>query len=78
MDRNGVIRLVVAGGDAESRRSRVDVPLNQRLRESYRAAPARDDDPPDGGAPDASRAGVSAARMAPPVAMAGVRTRRER
>ena len=48
MDRNAVIRLVVAGQSADRRRIPADVQWNRRLREAYRdALPSRESDSPD-------------------------------
>jgi cell division protein FtsI (penicillin-binding protein 3) len=63
MDRDNVIRLVVAGGSLPYR---VDMRENQRLREAYRAAPV-DGDPVD---PDAVRLGARS-RRGPALALAG-------
>jgi len=70
MHRNDVIRLVVSEG------SRADFYLNQRLRESYRAAPQNDDQKDDKDAGDTT-VGARTARFSMPVAMAGMRARRE-
>lgn len=76
MERNGVIRLVVADGAADARRARPDMQQNQRLREAYRAAAGANEnehkeDPSEGAA-----VGARAARFNPPVAMAGTGRKR--
>ena len=76
MGRNDVIRLVVAGGPGGTRRFRTDVPGNQRLRESYRAVPAGEENP--NADAEATRVGMKHSRFDSPVAMAGVRGRKER
>jgi fructose-1-phosphate kinase PfkB-like protein len=70
MHRNDVIRLVVSEG------ARADFYLNQRLRESYRAAPQDGDKKDDNDAGDTT-VGARTARFSMPVAMAGMRARRE-
>jgi cell division protein FtsI (penicillin-binding protein 3) len=77
MDRNGVIRLVVADGSAQSRRPRADMQLNQRLRETYRK-PVEETPPQQGGGSGATTLGMNSSHFNSPVAMAGVRVRRER
>lgn len=77
MDRDAVVRLVVAGGPGDARRLRPDLQLNQRLREAYRASSSANDDG-SSRTPGGTTVGEQASRLTPPVAMAGVRARRER
>lgn len=75
MDRDGVIRLVVAGG-RDRGRARVDMQGHERLREAYRVFPLDREDGP--GASDSMRLGMQSSHVGSPVAMAGVRGRPRR
>jgi len=77
MDRDGIVRLVVADGRVGERRFRPDVEIHERLRESYRDASDRDDGEPGS---DSSQESVGAARVRTDAALAaaGVRGRRQR
>jgi hypothetical protein len=77
MDRDGIVRLVVADGSGGERRIRPDVEIHERLRESYRDASDREDGEPGS---DSSEESVGATRVRPEaaVAAASVRGRRQR
>jgi stage V sporulation protein D (sporulation-specific penicillin-binding protein) len=77
MDRNGVIRLVVAGGPDDARGARADLRLNRRLREAYRAASA-DSSKSGSNASDGTTVGLKTSHFNLPVAMASVPARHNR
>jgi cell division protein FtsI/penicillin-binding protein 2 len=76
MDRNGVIRLVVAGGPDDARGARVDLQMNQHLREAYRAAAGANENEHKEDPSEGTTVGVKTARFNPPVAMAGTGRKR--
>lgn len=76
MERNGVIRLVVADGD--TRRARADFQVNQRLRETYRATPPTNENEVGEKSSEGIVVGAKKARLNPPVSMVSVRPGRDR